>query len=78
MKKTGNQHVVPRENGWAVKTAGASKATKAFDTKQQALDFGREIARKNQSELVIHGKNGKIQDSDSYGNDPCPPHDQKH
>jgi hypothetical protein len=29
-------------------------------------------------ELVTHGKDGRIQDSDSYGNDPVPPRDRKH
>jgi hypothetical protein len=28
--------------------------------------------------LVIHGKDGKIQDKDSFGNDPNPPKDTKH
>jgi hypothetical protein len=34
--------------------------------------------KRENAELVINGKNGKIQDSDSYGNDPNPPKDQKH
>ena len=36
------------------------------------------IAKQNQSEVVIHGRDGKIRDSDSYGNDPNPPRDTKH
>jgi hypothetical protein len=27
---------------------------------------------------VIHRRDGRIQDSDSYGNDPHPPRDKKH
>ena len=34
---------------------------------------------KNQhSELLIHGRNGKIRSKDSYGNDNCPPKDTEH
>jgi hypothetical protein len=48
------------------------------ETKKEAVEVAREIARNNHSELVIHGKDGKIQDKDSYGNDPVPPKDKKH
>ncbi|MEJ1471299.1 MAG: DUF2188 domain-containing protein [Candidatus Sedimenticola sp. (ex Thyasira tokunagai)] len=30
------------------------------------------------AEVVIHRKNGRIRDSDSYGNDPFPQRDKKH
>ncbi|MCB0511746.1 MAG: DUF2188 domain-containing protein, partial [Bacteroidetes bacterium] len=30
----------------------------------------REIAKNQQSELVIHNKEGKIREKDSFGNDP--------
>ncbi len=36
----------------------------------------REIARNQESELIIQGRDGKIRDRDSYGNDPCPPKDK--
>ncbi len=29
-------------------------------------------------EEVIHGRDGKIQNKNSFGNDPCPPKDRKH
>lgn len=77
MKK--NQHVVPaKDGGWNVKGAGNSKSTVHTDTKQEAIDIAKEIAKNQQSELVIHGKDGKIQDKDSFGNDPNPPKDTKH
>ena len=73
-----NQHVTPKGNQWQVKGAGNSRATKLFDTQKDAIEYGREIARNQQSELVIHGRNGQIRDKDSYGNDPCPPKDTKY
>ncbi|WP_167630246.1 DUF2188 domain-containing protein [Listeria valentina] len=69
-----NQHVVPNSNGgWDVKGAGNERATKHTDTKQEAVNYAREISRNQNSELFIHGKNGQIQSRDSHGNDPHPP-----
>jgi len=73
-----NQHVVPLGNGWAVKGEGSKKFTTITDTKSKAVQIEKEIAKNNKAELIIHGKNGKIQDKDSYGNDPNPPKDKKH
>ena len=67
-----NQHVVPLGNGWAVKREGNSKYTIITETKKDALIFGRNLARSNKSELVIHGRDGKIQEKDSYENNPKP------
>jgi len=75
MKKgsTGNQHVVKRDNGWAVKGAGNKKVTAIAPTQKQAIDIAKAIATNKQSEVVIHGRDGKIRDRNSYGNDPYPP-----
>jgi hypothetical protein len=68
MKK--NQHVLPHGINWAVKGAGSEKNTKIVPTQKEAISIAREIAKNQQSELVIHNKQGKIRDKDSYGNDP--------
>lgn len=73
-----NVHVVPHPEGWAVKIEGNERSSFVRGTKQEALDVGRDRARSDKVELVIHGKNGQIQDKDSYGSDPCPPLDFKH
>lgn len=73
MAKKRNQHVVPAKDGWAVKGAGALKATKVFDTQREAIAAARQIAVSQRSELLIHGKNGKIRDKNTYGRDPHPP-----
>lgn len=71
-------HVVPSPNGgWNVKKGGAERASIHTETKQQAIDAGRQISRNQGTEFVIHGQNGRIQRSDSHGNDPCPPKDTK-
>ena len=73
-----NQHVMPRDGHWVVKGAGNSRATKVVTTQREALRVAREIARNQGSDVVIHGRDGRIQDLDSYGNDPFPPRDSKH
>jgi hypothetical protein len=71
-------HVVPNPNGgWDVKKGGSSRASVHTDNKQQAVDIGRQISRNQGSEFLIHGKNGRIQQSDSHGNDPNPPKDKR-
>lgn len=77
MGKGKNQHVVKHPDGWAVKGAGNSKATKVTRTQAQTIDKAENIARNQKSDTKIHGKNGKIRAGNSYGNDPCPPKDKK-
>ena len=69
-----NQHVVPAKNGgWNVKGAGNSRATAPTTTKREATNIARQISRNQGSELIIHGKDGRIQSRDSHGKDPFPP-----
>lgn len=76
MSKT--QHVVKdSKGGWAVKKGGGEKASRHFDTQQDAIDWGRQVAKNQKAEFYIHGKDGKIRSKDSYGNDPHPPKDKK-
>ena len=67
-------HVVPHNGGgWDVKRGGGDRASGHFDTKQQAVDFGRQVSRSQQTELRIHNQDGRIAQSDSHGRDPNPP-----
>jgi len=68
-------HVVPRDGSWAVKTAGASRAAKVTSTQADAIERGRQIAVNNNTELIVHRKDGTIRSKDSYGDDPFPPRD---
>jgi len=69
-------HVVPSGNQWAVKREGAQRASSLHDTQGDAIQTGRDLARDQHTELVIHRPDGTIRDSNSYGNDPCPPKDK--
>lgn len=76
MAKKSN-HVVPSSSGWTVKKSGADKASRNFDTKVEAVAYGRNLSIKEKTELYIHKSNGMIQNRNSYGNDPNPPKDRK-
>ena len=67
------QHVVPSVDGWKVKKANSERATKKFDTQKQAISFAMEVAKNQKTELLIHGKDGKIRNKNSYGEDSFPP-----
>ncbi len=74
MSKKSN-HVVPskKRGGWAVKKSGSAIASKSFDRKEDAVKYGRELSRREKTELYIHKRDGRIQDRNSYGKDPFPP-----
>lgn len=78
MAKGKDYHVVPQGKDWAVKREGADRAASVHPTQGQAEKAGRELAKTNKSEVVIHRPDGRIRDSDSFGNDPNPPKDKKH
>ncbi len=67
-------HVVPNSNGgWDVKQSNSKRSSGHYDTKKEAINKGREISKKQKTELVIHNKDGKIAQKDSHGNDDYPP-----
>lgn len=80
-KNTNNRHVVPNPGGgWDVKKPGAERASSHHDTQKDAIDRGRAIVRgAGGGELRIHGRDGRIRDSDTVapGHDPYPPKDTK-
>lgn len=66
-------HVVPSNGRWSVRRSGSVRASKIYKTQQEAIDEARSRARSEHGELYIHGRDGRIRERDSYGNDPCPP-----
>lgn len=71
MKK--NQHVVPQNGQWAVRGEGNTRATRLFEKQTDAINHARGIARNKGSELVIHGRDGRIREKNTYGRDPFLP-----
>lgn len=73
MAKGKNQHVVKHDKGWAVLGEGNSRPTVIKPTQREAIDYATATARNQKSEVLIHSRDGKIRERNSYGNDPHPP-----
>ena len=69
-------HVVRNpKGGWAVKKANATRASKTFDTKQDAIVWGKKLSKSDSGEIVIHGPDGTISSRDTFV-DPSPAGDR--
>lgn len=75
-----SRHVVPSpKGGWDVKKPGSARAAAHEQTQSAAINRARDIVRKGGGgEVRIHGKDGRIRDSDTIapGRDPNPPRDK--
>lgn len=82
MAASNNRHVVPNPTGgWDVKAPGAKRASAHAATQAEAERRAKEIvANQGGGEVRIHGKDGRIRDSDTVapGRDPNPPSDSRH
>ena len=66
-------HVVPSGGKWSIRIAGATRASRTFETQKEAVDSARERARRDGTELYIHGRDGRIRERSTFGRDPHPP-----
>lgn len=65
--------IEPRPDGrWAVQKDGTQKASRVMDRKADAEARGRAQARREGAELVVKGRDGKIQRRDSHGGHDSP------
>lgn len=65
-------HVTYRKDDsmWHVTDGKNGTDNASCKTQQEAMKKGRKMAMETSSEFVVHGKDGKIRLSQSYGNDP--------
>jgi uncharacterized protein DUF2188 len=65
-------HVVPNSSGekWVVSQERA-EFRREFDTKDEAVDFAKERARKEElGQVKVHKKDGNMEYESTYGEDP--------
>ncbi|MEO9484052.1 MAG: DUF2188 domain-containing protein [Ekhidna sp.] len=70
MKKKNYYVVTNPLGGWSVKREGSSKASSVTKTQSEAIEIGRNLAKKSKGELTIQGRDRKFREKNSYGNDP--------
>ena len=67
-------HTVPNpDGGWHSKAQDSNKPFGQRATQAEAIQVGRERARQDRTEHIIHRQDGRIRERNSYGNDPYPP-----
>jgi hypothetical protein len=71
-------HVIPKPDGWVVTTSGVEPLVQQFPRKQDAVEFGESVAKRKKTSLIVHGRDGRIEQVDSYGADPFSPRDRNH
>jgi len=60
-------HVLPTARGkWSVKPSGIDRVTRHFDTKKDAVSFGRRLAKARGLGVVIHRSDGSIMEQRDY------------
>lgn len=64
-----SQQVIPRDDKWAVRKTGSDRVTRKYDTKREAIQVARDLARKQKTVVYIFGSNGQISKRESYADD---------
>jgi len=65
------QHVYSKGDGsWGVKSTGASRARSVHATQEQAIKAAKSLAQVYHSELIVHGRDGRVQERCSYEDSP--------
>ena len=58
---------------WETKRQGASRAAHVSDNQAAAWERNKELSRQSGGEAFLKGRDGKIRERNSYGDDPYPP-----
>ncbi|WP_273566092.1 DUF2188 domain-containing protein [Maribacter halichondriae] len=64
--RTWHQHVVPYEEGWAVRREGNERITSKHRKQSTAIRKAKSLARKYQADVIIHRAGGGIRERISY------------
>ncbi|HVS98981.1 MAG TPA: DUF2188 domain-containing protein [Solirubrobacterales bacterium] len=65
-----NVHVVPGSSGWVVEIDG-EVASHRYPNRREAIQVGRQLARANRVEYILHGPDGRVRQRDSFSRDPA-------
>ena len=59
---THHQHVVPHDEGWAVRGEGNDRITSIHETQKSAIRRAKQIARNYGADVIVHRRDGTIRD----------------
>jgi Uncharacterized protein conserved in bacteria (DUF2188) len=67
MNKKNRQQVFRNiRRSWSVKSYGASRAIKVFDTQREAISWAKSKCKEQGLELYVHGRDGSVRFTHSY------------
>lgn len=66
--RTWHQHVVPFEEGWAVRREGNKRITSKHRKQSTAIRKAKSLAKKYKADVIIHRASGGIRERLSYDN----------
>ncbi|MDO1502012.1 DUF2188 domain-containing protein [Winogradskyella maritima] len=64
--RTWHQHVVPFEDGWAVRREGNKRVTSKHRKQSTAIRKAKTIAKRKKADVIIHRAHGGIRERVSY------------
>ena len=62
----GDIHTVPHGDDWANRVEGGERVSNTAPTKKEAQAIGRDMARERGVEQLIHNRDGKIGERNTY------------
>lgn len=65
-KNDENYQLMNQNDQWAIKKEGAERASKTFETKEEALKYGDDLLAKKQIQLKIYKKDGSLERTKKY------------
>ncbi|MBC3847080.1 DUF2188 domain-containing protein [Winogradskyella echinorum] len=65
-KRTWHQHVVPYQEGWAVRREGNKRITSKHRKQSTAINKAKVLAKRYKADVIIHRESGGIRDRVSY------------
>ena len=65
-KRTWHQHVVPYQEGWAVRREGNKRITSKHRKQSTAIRKAKTLAKRYKADVIIHRASGGIRDRISY------------
>jgi hypothetical protein len=61
------------KDGWGVKPEGSSHDIRKFRTQAEAWKIAQLLGKLSSSESFLQGRNGRIRERNTFGNDSYPP-----
>ena len=62
-------HVYHSNGVWKVRRSDSEKASRVFDNKTEAIQYGQEQERKKKIELFVHNIDGSINENRQYNSE---------